>query len=197
MRYILEFSNLTSFSKKKCKLSHKEHNNHKQLKMITIKVDEKTEFQVEERDGEIIIDKKTTMSEFAEIKPGRFHIIHNHRSYEAEIMEMDQNRHAMTLKINDQEYQISIEDSLDKTIKSLGLRERNIPILPNVCAPMPGFIHEVVVKEGDQVKKDQVLLVLKAMKMENIIYSSREGVITNIPVKQGESVEKGQILIQF
>src|SRR3989339_1969000 len=46
-----------------------------------------------------------------------------------------------------------------------------------ISSPLPGVILEVVVKEGDSVKKGQKLLILEAMKMENVIESSADGKI--------------------
>jgi biotin carboxyl carrier protein len=62
---------------------------------------------------------------------------------------------------------------------------------------MPGLIIDLKVKAGDVVKAGEPLLILEAMKMENILKSSREGVIKNVKVKKGESVEKGQVLLEF
>jgi biotin carboxyl carrier protein len=62
---------------------------------------------------------------------------------------------------------------------------------------MPGLILEIRVKEGDAVSEDSPLLILEAMKMENVITSPREGVIKSISVKVGETVDKKQLLISF
>ncbi|KAB3532392.1 biotin/lipoyl-binding protein [Alkaliphilus pronyensis] len=67
----------------------------------------------------------------------------------------------------------------------------------NVDAPMPGNIWKVLVSEGEEVKKDQVLLILEAMKMENEIVAPADGVITTIHVKEGASVNGGDILVSI
>ena len=53
------------------------------------------------------------------------------------------------------------------------------------------------VKEGDTVKQNDPLLILEAMKMENIIKSAGEGIVRSVKVKKGDSVEKNQVLIEF
>lgn len=66
-----------------------------------------------------------------------------------------------------------------------------------ITAPMPGTILSIKVKQGDSVKKGQLLLMLEAMKMENEIKSGVDGVIASIAVKQGDSVNTGQVLIEI
>ena len=66
-----------------------------------------------------------------------------------------------------------------------------------VKAPMPGLVLRALVEEGAAVKKGDSLLVLEAMKMENVIKSPVDAVVAKIPVKQGQAVEKNQVLIQF
>ncbi|MDN5320893.1 MAG: pyruvate carboxylase subunit [Thermococcaceae archaeon] len=66
-----------------------------------------------------------------------------------------------------------------------------------VTAPMPGKVLRVLVREGDEVKAGQGLLVLEAMKMENEIPSPRDGVVKKILVKEGDTVDTGQPLIEL
>jgi biotin carboxyl carrier protein len=66
-----------------------------------------------------------------------------------------------------------------------------------VKAPMPGMVLKILVKDGDEVKKGDPLLVLEAMKMENILKSPTDGVIKKIAAVTGVAVEKNQLLIQF
>jgi biotin carboxyl carrier protein len=53
------------------------------------------------------------------------------------------------------------------------------------------------VKAGDSVKAGDQLLILEAMKMENILKSPGEGVVKTVKVKKGDTVEKNQVLIEF
>ena len=58
-------------------------------------------------------------------------------------------------------------------------------------------IIEILVKEGDAVSEGDGLIVLEAMKMENIIKSTREGVLKHIQATEGDSVEKNAILLSY
>ena len=62
---------------------------------------------------------------------------------------------------------------------------------------MPGLILEINVTEAQEVKENDPLLILEAMKMENVINSPRDGVIKSIKVSQGNTVEKNALLIEF
>lgn len=63
-----------------------------------------------------------------------------------------------------------------------------------VRAPIPGLISKVLVRVGEPVRKDQTILCLDAMKLENEIASPRDGVLKSIDVQPGQPVEKGQTL---
>ena len=62
---------------------------------------------------------------------------------------------------------------------------------------MPGMVLNILVAEGQQVKKGDSLLVLEAMKMENVLKSPTDGVIKKVVATKGTAVEKNQLLIQF
>ena len=66
-----------------------------------------------------------------------------------------------------------------------------------VTSPMPGNIWKVLVKEGEQVKEGQVLLILEAMKMENEIMAPVSGVVAGIHVSEGASVSGGDLLVSL
>ena len=67
----------------------------------------------------------------------------------------------------------------------------------SIDAPMPGTILDIKVKAGDSVKKNDVLMVLEAMKMENEIVAPRDGVIAAVCVSKGEAVNSGSALISL
>ncbi|RLI20356.1 acetyl-CoA carboxylase biotin carboxyl carrier protein subunit [Candidatus Bathyarchaeota archaeon] len=64
-----------------------------------------------------------------------------------------------------------------------------------VRAPMTGKIVSVKVNEGDEVKEDQVLCILEAMKMENEISAPKSGKVKEIRVSEGSAVNEGDILL--
>lgn len=70
-------------------------------------------------------------------------------------------------------------------------------VTPVVKAPLPGSVLRINVKEGDEVNRGDILLVMEAMKMENNIYSELKGRIKSIKVQPGQSVLQGDILMEI
>lgn len=66
-----------------------------------------------------------------------------------------------------------------------------------VVAIIPGKIKKVYIKKGAKVKEGEKLLVLEAMKMNNLIFSPFKGVIREVYVAQGVSVAKNALLVEF
>ncbi len=64
-----------------------------------------------------------------------------------------------------------------------------------VDAPMPGNIWKILVKEGQEVKSGDVLLILEAMKMENEIVAPRDGVVASLTTSEGAAVNTGDKLV--
>lgn len=66
-----------------------------------------------------------------------------------------------------------------------------------ITAPMPGDILEVKVKLGDAVHPGDIICVLEAMKMRNMIRTPRSGVIASVEIAAGQAVEYGAVLVSF
>jgi biotin carboxyl carrier protein len=66
-----------------------------------------------------------------------------------------------------------------------------------ITAFIPGIIRKIYVREGGRIKPGDNLLILEAMKMENIIISSIEGKIAKIYIKEGETIMKNHILMEI
>ncbi len=64
-----------------------------------------------------------------------------------------------------------------------------------VLAPLAGNVWEVLVSVGDEVEEDDELLVIEALKMENMIYAHCDGKIAEIRVKKGDTVEDDDVLM--
>ena len=66
---------------------------------------------------------------------------------------------------------------------------------PEIVAPMPGKVVQVLVKPGDQVESGDGLLILEAMKMENRLVAEAVATVAEVRVSEGDMVEGGQVLI--
>lgn len=143
------------------------------------------------------IDGKAFEWDVIEVKNGSFHVIKDNRSYTVEVIKTDPTEKSFLVSVNGNKYQLSVKDKFDELLKSLGFDDLNAKKVNEIKAPMPGLVLDVRVSEGDFVKKGDPILVLEAMKMENIIKSPTDGTIKKINVKKGIAVEKNQVLINF
>jgi biotin carboxyl carrier protein len=127
----------------------------------------------------------------------RYHIIYKSNSYQAELIEYNKEEKSFSFDINGQRQEVIVKDKFDLLLDKMGLNELKSSKMNNVKAPMPGLIFAINIKEGDEVKKGDPIMILEAMKMENILKSPGDGIVKSIIVKQGDSVEKNQVLINF
>ena len=102
----------------------------------------------------------------------------------------------LTFEINGVMREIKV---LDKhlEVKSDGKlkADKNNPF--HLGSSIPGTVSKILVKEGEEVKKNQPLLTVEAMKMETSIVANQDGVIDKIYVKEGEQVNQGDLLVSF
>ncbi|WP_282787164.1 acetyl-CoA carboxylase biotin carboxyl carrier protein subunit [Flavobacterium croceum] len=126
-----------------------------------------------------------------------YHVLKNNKSFKAEITHIDFINKKYTVSVNNNVYEVAISDALDMLIKNMGIEKGRTKVVNAIKAPMPGLILEINVEIGQEVKENDPLLILEAMKMENSFLSPRDGKIKSIAVQKGNAVDKGQLLIEF
>ncbi len=126
-----------------------------------------------------------------------FHILHNNRSYEATVLEADPVTKTVQIQIGSNTYHIGLKNKFDLLAEKLGFSTLSSQKLNHIKAPMPGLVLEVLVKVGDTVAKGDSVLILEAMKMENVIKAEGDAVVKSINVDKGAAVEKNQIMVEF
>jgi len=154
-------------------------------------------FEIQSEGEVITINGDPLNWDVVQLHEGYFHIIHEHKSYRAEIVKTDAATKTFTWKINNRQYTVHLKDKFDLLLEKLGMNHAAGSKVNSIKAPMPGLIIDLKVKEGDEVKQGDPLLILEAMKMENILKSPGDGVVKSIKIKKGDSVEKGHVLIEF
>ena len=93
------------------------------------------------------------------------------------------------------QFQVMVEDERDKRLRAAAGGSVSETGEYQLKAPMPGMVVSILVEEGQEVEKGQVLLILESMKMQNELKSPRAGIIGRLRVKAGESVEQRQTLL--
>lgn len=126
---------------------------------------------------------------------GSFHLILDGQNYHCEINPDSTSHKKMIVSINNRIVSVEVRDELDLQIRSMGMKINDKKVSNNIIAPMPGLILDIKMKEGQEVIPGTEILILEAMKMENVLKSQGSGTIKEILVKSGETVEKGQLLV--
>lgn len=164
--------------------------------MYKATVNNKT-FDIETAEAGFLVNGENVAWDLVKINDTTFHILYQNKSYTAELVKTDRESKTFSFKINGRTYPVTLKDKFDLLLEKMGLNNAAGSKVNNVKAPMPGLIVDLKIQAGDSVKQGDALLILEAMKMENILKSPGEGVVKNLKVKKGDSVEKGQVLVEF
>ncbi|MFK7806665.1 MAG: acetyl-CoA carboxylase biotin carboxyl carrier protein subunit [Saprospiraceae bacterium] len=146
------------------------------------------------------IQPDTDLLNNVDIQPignGQFHVLKNNKSFDAEVVETDLANRQLTLLVNGSTYKVSISDEYDELVKKLGLSVSSGQTIKEIKAPMPGLVLDVMASSGQEVKKGDALLILEAMKMENVIKSTGDATVKAIRVSKSDTIDKGEIMITF
>jgi acetyl/propionyl-CoA carboxylase alpha subunit len=171
-------------------------------KLYKVEINNKAEHQVSfDESGSVIkVDEQVSVWDIISIKMGAtpaFHILKDNKSFTAEVLEADYSGKSFVIRINGNKYSVVVKDRFDALLHDLGMDTQSAAKLDNLKAPMPGLVLDVRVSEGQQVLKNDPIIVLEAMKMENILKAQADGIVKNISVKKGDKVEKNQVMITF
>jgi biotin carboxyl carrier protein len=157
----------------------------------------KTNLKLSGQEFEGELNGKAVKGSLVKINPYQFHLLYNSKSYNVDVIKMNSEEKSLLIKINGTKFSIQLRDKYDELLHSLGLDDLAVKKVSDVKAPMPGMVLSVLVQEGLEVKKGDALIVLEAMKMENILKSPGDGVVKKIVASKGKAVEKNEVLIQF
>jgi biotin carboxyl carrier protein len=128
---------------------------------------------------------------------GSYQINIGSTSHVADIVNLDAENKLITVKINQNRYEVKITEAVDQLIEKLGITIQSSKKNNQLVSPMPGLILKILVTSGQNVKKGEPLIILEAMKMENVYKTAADCIINEICVSEKNAVEKGQILITF
>jgi len=104
---------------------------------------------------------------------------------------------SFALRMGGQSFEIGVKDKYDLLLKQLGMDKMLSTQQQDLKAPMPGLVLEVLAAEGGSVQKGEPLLVLEAMKMENVIKAPADVTVKSVMVAPQQVVEKNAVLIAF
>lgn len=154
-------------------------------------------FSVTEEEGRWLLNGTSVDFDIREGANGLLSVLYNGKSYTAILEKVDKSAKEITLQINGTAHKIAVREPIDQLLTSMGLDLKAMQKVEPVKAPMPGMILKVLVTPGQQIQKGDGLLILEAMKMENVLKATGNATVKGIRVEERTAVEKGAVLIDL
>ncbi len=126
-----------------------------------------------------------------------FSLIHQNQSHRIQVLEADYDSKSFTLNINGALYTVEAADKYDLLLKELGMEHLAGAAVNDLKAPMPGLVLDIKIAAGDTIKKGDPVLVLEAMKMENVLKAEADATVKAVLCEKGAAVEKNQVLVEL
>jgi biotin carboxyl carrier protein len=164
--------------------------------MLKITINNKNEFEIIPSGETLLVNGKEVKPDLVKISDMRYHLILDNKSYRINILNRKSDKQ-LSVEVNGNRYDLDIKDRFDLLLHDLGMDAALGAKADFIKAPMPGLVIKILVKEGEEVSKDAPLLVLEAMKMENVLKAPAPGIVDKIKVNIKDAVEKNQELITF
>lgn len=142
----------------------------------------------------IIIADKSFPYEYEQLSENFASVKINNKNY---IVNIEHEGDNLRLRIKNEVYNITCKSEIDLIKERLTGGTNNRKLNNDIKSPMPGAIVKLNVKENDELKKGDVLLVLEAMKMENEIKAPFDCKIKKIHIEEKKNVDKNQLLISL
>jgi biotin carboxyl carrier protein len=146
--------------------------------------------ELDDRDGRVTarIDQRVYELEVLKPEPSVYLIFNGERVFEASVSSTEPNM--LQVAIGNRRFRASIIDRKHRQASA----EHSDEGLRQLIAPMPGKVVALLLKPGDEVKTGEGVVVVEAMKMQNVVKSSKAGRIVEVRVSEGDTVNAGQVL---
>ncbi len=164
--------------------------------MLNIKVNDQ-DFAFNLIAGTAMVNGKAVNADTIKLEPNKYHVIINNQSFTIELLSKTENGKGMIIMVNGTKHEVEIKDRFDALLSQLGMDKLMVSKSNLIKAPMPGMVLQINIKEGDVIKKGDPLLVLEAMKMENIIKADQDGTVKHVGVAVKQAVEKNTVLVEL
>ncbi len=167
--------------------------------MYQIKTNEK-EFSVDFDDQACVsgrINSKKFIIDQKRLRDKLFHIIYKGKSHIVERLLINKEENTAELKIDEKIVIATVYNERSLLLNKIGISSNKKGFVSNIKAPMPGKVLDIFVGMGDEIKAGDPLLILEAMKMENILKAPSDGRIKSINVESEMAVAKDAVLVVF
>ena len=164
---------------------------------MEITVNNKNKFTVTREDDRMLLDSIPADWDVSPQPNGLLSVLYNGKSYTAIIENTDLKNKEIIIRINGHLYKTSIKEPIDLLLSNMGLDLKAMQKAEPIKAPMPGMVLKILVTPGQKINKGDGLVILEAMKMENILKATASATVKTIKVTERMAVEKGTILIEL
>lgn len=162
--------------------------------MIKAIVNGKSTFAVN-NDTKLTVDNQNVDWSAVKLPSGDYSIIMDGKSYLAQVLRIEKDTKTVVLQVNQQQFEVAIEEPIDQLLASMGIKDAMTKKVNDIKAPMPGLVLKVLVTPGQAIRKGDPVLILEAMKMENVFKAGTDAIVKEIKVTERTAVEKGEVLI--
>lgn len=165
--------------------------------MLQITVNEHKTYNIVAEDNGMQLNGAHATPDISLQPNGMISILHNGKSYTAIVESIDPAAKEVNVRVNGQQYNATIKEPIDLLLSNMGLDLKAMQKAEPVKAPMPGLVLKILVSPGQQINKGDGLVILEAMKMENILKATAPATVKAIRVNERTAVEKGAVLIEL
>src|SRR6478752_6593276 len=102
-------------------------------------------FDIDSNAEETLVNGNPLKWDMVKISEGYFHILHENKSYKAEVVSTDADTKTITIKINGRKYPVQLKDKFDLLLEKMGMSNATTGKINNIKAPMPGLIIDLKV----------------------------------------------------
>ena len=166
------------------------------MKIFTATRENDFEFTINESNGEsyLMLKGKKLNIAFQKKTTNRYVLKHNHQNYNISITKKEQDFEVL---VNGVPFLVSVEDEHTRKMQEV-IQSRNVAHSEKtVKAQIPGLIVDIMAETGNEIQSGQPLLILEAMKMENVIKAPYDCRVIQVMVKAKDIVNQNQDLLKI
>jgi acetyl/propionyl-CoA carboxylase alpha subunit len=150
------------------------------------------------KQSHLVVDVQPEGGAYRVAVDGTSHLVQAHQVDDmSTLLVVDGRRYRVTIARNGREHMLAVDGEVYSLLAEAGGATADVAAIasPEITAPMPGKVLEVLVQSGDRVEIGDGLLLLEAMKMESRLTAEAAGVVAEVRVAAGDMVVGGQVLI--
>jgi biotin carboxyl carrier protein len=165
--------------------------------MISVTVNDKNKFEIDNRGETYTVNGVSHSVAIHTLPNGMMQVQLDGKSYTVFAENTDRKSKEITLRVGGGYHKAQLKEEIDIILANMGIDLKATGKAEAIKAPMPGLVLKILVTEGQSIKKGDGLLILEAMKMENILKATADAQVKTIKAVERTAVEKGTVLIEL